>query len=89
MLVTILFRSFAVLLGTMVASLTASFGTFLVRAMLGMSSDILMPNLWTIAFILTLSHIVYITAQWQREARKMGSERAVRESVRLMGPASA
>jgi predicted RND superfamily exporter protein len=56
-LVGLLFRSLAVLAGTMVAALSACFGTFLIRPLLGMRGDILMPNLWTIAFVLTLSHI--------------------------------
>lgn len=89
LLIGLLFRSLAVLLGTMVAALTASFGTFLVRALFGMRTDILAPNLWTIAFVLTLSHVVYLTAQWRSKARQVGSQRATQESVRLTGPASA
>jgi uncharacterized protein len=88
-LVTILFRSFAVVLGTMVAALIACFATFLVLRLLGMSIGILTPNLWTIAFVLTLSHVVYLTAQWRRKAGASGGEQAVREAVRLTGPASA
>jgi uncharacterized protein len=88
MLVTLLFRSIPVLVGTMVAALTASFATFHVRNLLGMESDLLMPNLWTIAFVLTLSHVVYLTAEWQQKARQVGRERAVQESVRTIGPGS-
>jgi predicted RND superfamily exporter protein len=73
----------------MLAALAACFGTFLVRAALGMGTDILMPNLWTIAFVLTLSHIVYLTAEWQRRSQDVGPEAAAREAVRLTGPASA
>ena len=87
-LVTLLFRSIAVLIGTMVAALSASFATFHVRNLFGMQSDILMPNLWTIAFVLTLSHVVYLTAEWRRKAREVGTERAVQDSIRLNGPAS-
>lgn len=89
LLVALLFRSSAVLVGTMVAALTTSFVTFLVRALLGMSTDILAPNLWTIGFVLTLSHVVYLTAQWQQTARQVGSERAVAQAMHLTGPASA
>jgi predicted RND superfamily exporter protein len=88
-LVGILFRSLAIVIGTMIAALAASFGTFLVRAALGMQTDILAPNLWTIAFVLTLSHVVYLTAQWRRQAAEVGPEKAVRRSVSLTGPASA
>lgn len=89
LLIAVLFRSLAVLLGMMVASLTASFGTFLLRDLAGMKADILMPNLWMIAFVLTISHVVYVTAQWRRRAREGGADRAVEEAVRLTGPASA
>jgi predicted RND superfamily exporter protein len=88
-LVALLFRSTAVVVGTMVAALTASFGTFLVRALFGMRTDILAPNLWTIAFVLTISHIVYLTAQWRRHAREVGGADAVQASIRFVGPASA
>lgn len=49
LLVFLLFRSLAVLLGTLAAALSASFATFVVRALLGMSTDVLAPNLWTLA----------------------------------------
>ena len=88
-LIGLLFRSLAVLTGTMVAALAASFGTFLVRAALGMESDILMPNLWTIAFVLTLSHVVYLTAAWQHESRRSQDHRAVGNALRLTSSASA
>ena len=87
-LTTILFRSFAILLGTMVASFSAAFATFLGRALVGMRTDILAPNLWTIAFVLTLSHVAYLAVQWRRKERTLGRERAVAESIRRVGPAS-
>jgi predicted RND superfamily exporter protein len=88
-LTVLLFRSVAVLVGTMVASLSAAFATFIARALVGMRTDILAPNLWTIAFVLTLSHVAYIAAQWRRNQRRMGRDRAIGESVRVIGPASA
>jgi hypothetical protein len=54
-----------------------------------METDLLSPNLWMIAFVLTLSHVVYLTAAWRRRAWEIGGENAARESVRLTGPASA
>jgi predicted RND superfamily exporter protein len=88
-LVALLFRSAAVVVGTIVAALTASFGTFLVRAAIGMRTDILAPNLWTIAFVLTISHIVYLTAQWRRQAQDRDAGDAVGGAIRFVGPASA
>jgi uncharacterized protein len=87
-LTTILFRSFAILLGTMVASFSAAFATFLGRSLAGMRTDILAPNLWTIAFVLTLSHVVYLAVQWRRKESTLGRERAIAESVRHVAPAS-
>ena len=97
-LVAILFRSAAIVIGTLVAALSASFSTFLVRAAFGMRTDILAPNLWTIAFVLTISHIVYLTAHWQRlsavalakagHARNAHSSDAVAEALRVVGPVS-
>jgi predicted RND superfamily exporter protein len=87
-LVALLFRSAAIVVGTMVAALSASFGTFLARAAFGMRTDILAPNLWTIAFVLTISHIVYLTAQWQHEARESRGDAAVGAAIRLVGPVS-
>ncbi|HJT80070.1 MAG TPA: MMPL family transporter, partial [Chthoniobacterales bacterium] len=86
-LITILFRSIAILIGTMVAALSAAFGTFLVRALAGMRTDVLAPNLWTIAFVLTLSHVVYLATEWRRKERELGRERAMRQSLRAVGPA--
>jgi predicted RND superfamily exporter protein len=89
LLVAVLFRSTAIVIGTMVAALTASFATFLIRAALGLRTDILAPNLWTIAFVLTISHIVYLTAQWHRLSRDDESADAVKEALRFVGPVSA
>ena len=87
--VGVLFRSLAVLLGVMVAALSAAFATFVARALIGMPTDILAPNLWIIAAVLTLSHVVYLTAEWRSRTHEGGGEQAMRESIRLTGPASA
>lgn len=88
-LLVLLFRSAAAVVGTITAALTACFATFLVRALFGMATGVLIPNLWTIAFVLTLSHVVFLTASYRREARALGQERALIEAVRQTGPASA
>lgn len=89
LLIGLLFRSAAVVAGTMVAALTACFATFLVRALFGMPVDILTPNLWTIAFVLTLSHVVYLTAEWQQGGRGAGRRAAIAAAMRRVAPASA
>ena len=87
-LVGLLFRSAAVVVGSMVAALSASFATFLVRAAFGMRTDILAPNLWTIAFVLTISHVVYLTAHWQRHAGQGQVGDSVGAAIRFVGPVS-
>jgi predicted RND superfamily exporter protein len=87
-LVALLFRSTAIVVGTMIAALSASFGTFLVRAAFGMRTDILTPNLWMIAFVLTISHVVYLTAQWQRHTGEARAGDAVTAAIRFVGPVS-
>lgn len=88
-LMALLFRSAAAVVGMMTASLTACFLTFLARPLAGLSTALLTPNLWTIAFVLTLSHVVYLTANYRRIGREKGEEGALRESVRQTGPPSA
>ncbi|MBI2822683.1 MAG: MMPL family transporter [Acidobacteria bacterium] len=88
LLVALLFRSLPVVVGTIISALTAAFATFIVRHFLGMETGILTPNLWTIAFVLTLSHVVYLTANYRLAAREKGKESALRESVLLTGPPS-
>ena len=87
--VGVLFRSLAVLLGVMIAALSAAFATFVARALIGMPTDILAPNLWIIAAVLTLSHVVYLTAEWRSRIHAGSGEKALRESIRLTAPASA
>jgi len=87
-LVAALFRSPAVVVGTLSASLAACFATFLVRHAAGMNTAILTPNLWTIAFVLTLSHVVYLTASYRRLAREHGEKQGLRLALRLTGPPS-
>lgn len=73
LLTALLFRSVPVVVGTMAAALAATFSTFLVRAAFGMETNVLTPNLWTIAFVLTLSHVVYLVAN-HRHAMADSSE---------------
>jgi predicted RND superfamily exporter protein len=86
-LVIALFRSVAVTVGTLLSALTACFATFLVRSLAGMETGVLTPNLWTIAFVLTLSHVVYLTASYWRGSEGRSAD-ALREALRFTGPVS-
>jgi uncharacterized protein len=84
------YRSAWIVAGTLLASGLASLLTLLVRPLLGMQVDILTPNITTIVFVLTLSHIVFLTANWRAAGREgdVGTGDAVRTAVRWTAPAS-
>ena len=88
LILLLIFHSPVAVAGMLTAALIACFATFLARATLGMATGILIPNLWTIAFVLTLSHVVFLTASYRRQVRKLGQERALVESMRQTGPAA-
>lgn len=64
-LMLVLFRSWAVLLGSLTACTAAAFGTLLMQHLLGGRIGLLTANLVTIAFVLTQSHIVFLTNNWR------------------------
>ncbi len=49
---------------------SAVLGTSLVQSMFGIEIGILTANLGTIVFVVTLSHLVYMTFNWQTPARQ-------------------
>lgn len=65
-LITLVYRDAAILLGTLVASLTSVSVTLLLSRILGIGVGLLTANIVTIVFVLTLSHIVFLTANWKR-----------------------
>lgn len=65
-LIVVLFRSWAVLLGSLTACAAAAFGTLLVQHLMGGRIGLLTANLITIAFVLTQSHIVFMTNNWRQ-----------------------
>ena len=60
------FRSTKILIGTLVACLSAIMLTLLAQSWLGAAVGPLTANLSTIVFVLTQSHIIFLTANWQR-----------------------
>lgn len=61
----IIFRSWIILAGTVVACLNASIATLFAAHFSKISLGPLTANLSTIVFVLTLSHIAYITFNWK------------------------
>ena len=89
-LMAALFRSWTVLVGSLVASIAAAFGTLLVQHLLGGRIGLLTANLVTIAFVLTQSHIVFMTNNWrQLRGRHASAEDTLWHTLRNTVVASA
>lgn len=76
-----LFRSFKLTLGMLATCISAVLVTLLVQSMFGGKIGILTANLGTIVFVVALSHLVYMTFNWQTlahqnedEARGLGAK---------------
>ncbi len=72
-----LFRSLRLLVGMLCTCASAVLLTLLLQSMLGHKIGILTVNLGTIVFVIALSHLVYMTFNWQTladRAHRMGKE---------------
>jgi predicted RND superfamily exporter protein len=69
-----MFRSARVFLGMLATCTSAVLLTLLLQSMLGKKIGILTVNLGTIVFVVALSHLVYMTFNWQTLAKRMGKE---------------
>jgi len=66
----VLFRSVKLTLGMLATCISADLITLLLQAAFGQKIGILTANLVTIVFVITLSHLVYMTFNWQTLANK-------------------
>jgi predicted RND superfamily exporter protein len=66
-----LFRSVRLFIGMLCTCTSAVLLTLLVQSMLGHRIGILTVNLGTIVFVIALSHLVYMTFNWQTLANQM------------------
>ena len=71
-----LFRSTRVFLGMLATCTSAVLLTLLLQSLFGKKIGILTVNLGTIVFVVALSHLAYMTFNWQTLARRMGKESA-------------
>jgi predicted RND superfamily exporter protein len=72
-----MFRSLRVFLGMLTTCTSAVLLTLLLQSLLGKKIGILTVNLGTIVFVIALSHLVYMTFNWQTLAgrtRRLGKE---------------
>ena len=74
-LIAVVYRDPAVVVGTLATCLVSVSVTLLLTQVMGVSIGLLTANLVTIVFVLTLSHIVFLTGNWIRVSRNT-TERA-------------
>jgi predicted RND superfamily exporter protein len=85
-----MFRSVRVFVGMLTTCTSAVLLTLLLQALFGGRIGILTVNLGTIVFVVALSHLVYMTFNWQTLARRLGKESGnlATAAVRMTFPAS-
>jgi uncharacterized protein len=88
LLVALIFRSTQILLGILVACSVAAFLTLLFGPVLGMKPGILTPNISTIVFVLTLSHIMFLLGNWTNARLEGDTQDQVGQAISRTGPAS-
>lgn len=81
-MVFVIFRSKSILFGTLITCTNACMWTFMVTQLLKVPVGLLTANLATIIFVLTLSHIVFMTFNW-KNLLKENHDNAVAEAVRM------
>jgi uncharacterized protein len=87
----ILFRSSKLTLGILATCTSAVLMTLLIQSLFGENIGILTANLGTIVFVVTLSHLVYMTFNWQtlaRQASNGDSRKLAAQAWRMTLPAS-
>jgi predicted RND superfamily exporter protein len=86
----VMFRSTRVFLGMLATCTSAVLLTLLLQSLFGRKIGVLTVNLGTIVFIVALSHLVYMTFNWQTLAHRKGKESSDLASAarRMTFPAS-
>lgn len=79
-LVAGIYRDVGIMVGTLATCLASVAGTLLVVRVMGVAIGLLTANLITIVFVLTLSHVVFLTANW-RGAAGRGHAAAVEQAA--------
>ncbi len=77
LLIGLVYRQVQVVVGTLAASGLACSVTLVLNQVVGLSIGLLTANIVTIVFVLTLSHVVFLTAN----SRRLGPDKAVRATL--------
>jgi len=78
-----IFRSTGILLGAVISCINASMWTLMIVHMLGIKIGLLTANLATIVFVLTLSHIIFLTYNWKYVCSRQEHTSPVQEAIHL------
>jgi len=76
LLIGIVYRDPVIVVGTLATCLVSVGTTLLLVNGAGVGIGLLTANLVTIVFVLTLSHVVFLTANWRRRSSEAGVDRA-------------
>ena len=83
-----IFHSKSILLGTMLSCLNACMWTFMITNLVNIPIGLLTANLGTIIFVMTLSHIIFLTFNWRSFRSDPNSKNPVDDALRRTFPAS-
>jgi uncharacterized protein len=88
LLMLLIFRSWTILSGTIITCLSACSWTLIATSLLKIPIGILTANLITIIFILTLSHIIFLTFNWRQIYTPEDTSHWVDKTIKITLPAS-
>ena len=89
LLAALVYRSAMVVMGALTTCMAACSGTLLLTRAIGIDIGLLTANLITIVFVLTLSHIIFLTENWRRaSALGLPRDEAVGQAVSVTMEAS-
>jgi len=74
LLIGLVYRDVGVVVGTLATCVTSVGATLLLVRSMDVGIGLLTANLVTIVFVLTLSHVVFLSANWRRASALRGSE---------------
>ena len=88
--IVLIFHSLRILLGMLITCINAGVITFMLTHLLGIRVGILTANMMTIVFVLTLSHIVFLTFNWRNMHQAAGQQQRsfTAEAMQATCPAS-
>lgn len=82
-LIALIYRDVAIVVGTLTTCFVAVSATLMITQALGVGIGLLTANLVTIVFVLTLSHVVFLTANWLRVSQaETDRVEALRQGIR-------